>query len=62
MKKLIQKIRLYKRLVVATAEATDEILIFLKLHSDRYPVMCAHSVKIESLLYKIKNAEKENES
>lgn len=62
MKKLIRKIRLYKRLVLATAEATDEILICLRHYTDRGAIFCAHSVQIESLLYKIKKEDKESES
>ena len=57
MKKLKKKIELYKKLIIATAEATDEILICLRQYTNRGAILAAHSVRIESLLYKIKKEE-----
>lgn len=57
MKKLKKKIELYKKLIIATAEATDEILICLRQYTNRGATLAAHSVHIESLLYKIKKEE-----
>lgn len=57
MKKLKKKIELYKKLIIATAEATDEILICLRQYTNRDATLVAHSVHIEHLLYKIKKEE-----
>lgn len=57
MKKLKKKIKLYKELIIATAEATDAILICLMQYTNRTAIFAAHSVHIESLLYKIKKEE-----
>ena len=57
LKKLKKKIELYAKLIIATAEATDEILICLRQYTNRGAIFCAHSVHIESLLYKIKKEE-----
>lgn len=57
LKKLKRKIELYSKLIKATAEATDAILICLRQYTNRGAIFCAHSVEIESLLYKIKKEE-----
>jgi len=57
MKKLKKKIELYKKLIIATAEATDEILICLRQYTNRGATLTARSIHIESLLYKIKKEE-----